>query len=876
MACDALNDSYVLGGCERVLATRDSEAVGLRTSAPVIVQRHEDRFRLPRAEDSHLLTVTHVEAADISLGNVPHLDLDGPHPQREEVLSSDRRGDRPSARTSVVNSASVPLRDTQAALDQANARVAALLERNEELSRQAFGPTHSVVGSRASSLPINPVFFCMLSVLLCAPLVYSQPAWLCPTDPQDPFLQIPLPFNCSQLVPRVTSPPQNTSIHLYRPNTKTYNSPAVLCKIVDSSVTYSVNFFGARSEAHSESSRTVTIEHCRQMQQHARCEYGSLVRSGSVSKTSHTLDFTWPSAPFGCCTEYTLTVTNCFLISTMVHGRHGSSSPDSPVGDTRHCVYKDGSCVLRDGSVLLWSPDTEETCQFVFVSKLKGQQMDSVWLSSSGEFALSWSASNPAVVDCGHSLIISDQGYALSIVQRSPRAAPAAAAVGLVTSNQLAAQLLAVEDAAQTVLPEGSVPRVDAPSGDVPALPSTSLTIFHNLVLTNVSELVPDQRLGELWETRSHERLLDSLTHGTSASASHTTTTTSSNFLPTWVSLLPGTPFQWWTTVCCLYVSAKLLGAIAGFYVRLNYPGAARLLRAWRRHRESSTHQEDVATSPPHIVSRSFSPRASANLQLTRLELDSSSTWPPKASVSPVVVNSFLCSGDYFVAQIPVKVNQVRMLALVDTGAAISLTSGDLAPLLGCFSLQPSPIQCAIGVAGIPVRILGSAFVQFQIGIHTIRHPIYFTQLQSVPTAATSYNVILGNDLLRRLPSWNIDYSARTFNVGDTAIGITSIRPFGGAVDPVKVRVAQTTVLQPASGSLVWCSAGDPKEQQLVSLLDQEQRLFESSLFVPPALLPAGPCRVMITNPTSRPHILYQGQTIGSAIPVYEFQPPSA
>ncbi|VDL81906.1 unnamed protein product [Nippostrongylus brasiliensis] len=367
-----------------------------------------------------------------------------------QVLTSDRQSDRAPAPSPVVDSASVSLLDTQEALDQANARVAALLKRNEELSRQAFGPTHSAVSSRASSLPINPVFFCMLSVLLCAPLVYSQPVWLCPTNPQDPFLQIPLPFNCSQLVPRVTSPPQNTSIHLYRPNTKTYNSPAVLCKIVDSSVTYSVNFFGARSEAHSESYRTVTIEHCRQMQQHARCEYGSLVRSGSVSKTSHTLDFTWPSAPFGCCTEYTLTVTNCFLISTMVHGRHGSSSPDSPVGDTRHCVYKDGSCVLRDGSVLLWSPDTEEACQFVFLSKLKGQQLDNVWLSSSGEFALSWSASSPTVVDCGHSLIISDQGYALSVIQRSPRAAPAAAAVGIVTSNQLAAQLLAVEDAAQT------------------------------------------------------------------------------------------------------------------------------------------------------------------------------------------------------------------------------------------------------------------------------------------------------------------------------------------------------------------------------------------------------------------------------------------
>ncbi|VDP14220.1 unnamed protein product [Heligmosomoides polygyrus] len=99
---------------------------------------------------------------------------------------------------------------------------------------------------------------------------------------------------------------------IYRSNTK--RSPASSCKIVEQTVFYFVNFFGARSESHAESYKTVSVEHCRLMVQHGRSKFGSLTKSGSVAKTFNPLEFEWPSAPFGFCIEHKLTVVNCFLV----------------------------------------------------------------------------------------------------------------------------------------------------------------------------------------------------------------------------------------------------------------------------------------------------------------------------------------------------------------------------------------------------------------------------------------------------------------------------------------------------------------------------------------------------------------------------------
>ncbi|XGW35026.1 hypothetical protein V3C99_018791 [Haemonchus contortus] len=172
-----------------------------------------------------------------------------------------------------------------------------------------------------------------------------------------------------------------------------------------------------------------------------KCAHGELSSHGGIWKTTNELSFEFPSAPFECCSTHVNVVYNCYLIEIRVHAHHGKESPQSAAGDMSSCLYKDGECILQDGSVAISTPDEEEECRFVSVSKMKGILMNSVWLSESKEFALSWSDQSPLALYCRMQLILIDQGYAIAFVRRFSRSADA----GSVTSNQLGAQLLAVE-----------------------------------------------------------------------------------------------------------------------------------------------------------------------------------------------------------------------------------------------------------------------------------------------------------------------------------------------------------------------------------------------------------------------------------------------
>ncbi|XGW13376.1 hypothetical protein V3C99_000032, partial [Haemonchus contortus] len=178
---------------------------------------------------------------------------------------------------------------------------------------------------------------------------------------------------------------------------------------------------------------------------HHRCAHGDLTALSGVWRTQNFLKFSFPSAPFGCCVSHRKEVTNCYLYSTEVHVRHGELSPQAAVGDLSACSYADGSCTLADGSLLIWTPDTEEACEYIFVSRLTGYRSDTIWVSDDKEFALSWPNQSTTFWDCAKELTLTDQGYAVAISRRQPRGV--SEDVGMVTSNQLAAQLLAVEGA---------------------------------------------------------------------------------------------------------------------------------------------------------------------------------------------------------------------------------------------------------------------------------------------------------------------------------------------------------------------------------------------------------------------------------------------
>ncbi|EYC22232.1 hypothetical protein Y032_0017g3228 [Ancylostoma ceylanicum] len=568
-----------------------------------------------------------------------------------------------------IQALSLSLQEKQAALEQSDARVNALMKRNDELASSTFGRPATSSSRVSRNIPdVRLLLPCVMMLANISPSdALSSSAWLCPRSPSDVLARVPLSYNCSRIIPQVDAKPEPMSVHIFRPNTQRYDTAASLCRIVTRSVTFSVNFFGARTESHHEDYQIVSLEACKLMMQHHRCEHGTMTENSGSWATTNELTFDWPSAPFGCCSEQRVSVSNCYLVNTIIHMRHGSEFPDSPAGDLHQCTYAAGSCTMQDGSMLVWTPSQEESCQYISVTKMKGHRLGDIWISDSKEFALSWRDDSDHVHDCGKELTISDQGYAVMSVHRIPRSADAK--VGLVTSNQLAAQLLAVEDTVEMavsalfrhalsalcdrtnllalslhaslaanptltvrrlldrhdlaasylgndliqihrcmvippkhyrVMPfngtcytkpqvefslssgtsmrmfidsmtmvltheaqqvdclaahhfyfaaEGSFERFDAITGETSpvtkiqsiGLPSTvnssvialPLTIFHNLVLTNLSELTRDHQLQELWSTVNQDHLL----HATRAVAtvSHESTpTATSNFLSPW------------------------------------------------------------------------------------------------------------------------------------------------------------------------------------------------------------------------------------------------------------------------------------------------------------------------------------------------------
>ncbi|KIH61097.1 hypothetical protein ANCDUO_08636 [Ancylostoma duodenale] len=120
--------------------------------------------------------------------------------------------------------------------------------------------------------------------------------------------------------------------------------------------------------------------------------------------------------------------------------------------------------------------------------------------------------------------------------------------------------------------------------------------------------------------------------------------------------------------------------------------------------------------------------------------------------MSPINVLSFNDSHKFVVAQIPIKANGISMLGLIDTDAAIPVASCELADLLGIFHLDKSPITSAVGIAGIPISLIGSANLEFQIGTNSVTATVHFTKGPYIPREADSFNISMKRQHCNRRP----------------------------------------------------------------------------------------------------------------------------
>ncbi|EFO95724.1 hypothetical protein CRE_14025 [Caenorhabditis remanei] len=104
-----------------------------------------------------------------------------------------------------------------------------------------------------------------------------------------------------------------------------------------------------------------------------------------------------------------------------------------------------------------------------------------------------------------------------------------------------------------------------------------------------------------------------------------------------------------------------------------------------------------------------------------------------------------------FCAKIPIKANDFSCVALVDTGATITVTSGIMCSCLGIPSPEPHQKEALVAFGNNKVEIVGSRMVTFSIGSYKIQHRVHFTAEPCTPRG--QYDFILGTDILSRLPA---------------------------------------------------------------------------------------------------------------------------
>ncbi|VDP62411.1 unnamed protein product [Heligmosomoides polygyrus] len=165
-------------------------------------------------------------------------------------------------------------------------------------------------------------------------------------------------------------------------------------------------------------------------------------------------------------------------------------------------------------------------------------------------------------------------------------------------------------------------------------------------------------------------------------------------------------------------------------------------------------------------------------------------------------------------------------------------------------------------MAGIPVKLVGSAQLKLQIGGSSVEETVHFTDGACIPKESTSYNIILGNNVLAALLPWTFDYGERVLMVKDGAINILSVFPDPVANEkPIAVRVAESTTLKPGTETFVPCYTSRLVETP-VMLVAQSSQLQDKSIMVAPAILRSGTMKLLVSNPTERPQLLYKDQRI--------------
>uniref|UniRef100_A0A914Z7V0 RNA-directed DNA polymerase n=1 Tax=Panagrolaimus superbus TaxID=310955 RepID=A0A914Z7V0_9BILA len=238
-----------------------------------------------------------------------------------------------------------------------------------------------------------------------------------------------------------------------RPNTVQYSTSAIHCYCINAKDSHTRGFFGGHTYGEVKSATPITAAECAELQaEHGK---GGLIQFEGFAGTAHKPQFPDRNWPFWMQNDE-IPVKNCYIANATVLSQYGTPFIQKSMAPTISCDYQAGECQMDTDGVMLWKPEKKQTCKFVEAMTFNGSFSAGMFVDDRRQLALTFDSAT-YIIDCDASLVISDQGYAVfqevfeEAKSRPKRHVFSSVDVGPVYSNQLAAQLTALQHNTDTL-----------------------------------------------------------------------------------------------------------------------------------------------------------------------------------------------------------------------------------------------------------------------------------------------------------------------------------------------------------------------------------------------------------------------------------------
>uniref|UniRef100_A0A1I7U677 RNA-directed DNA polymerase n=1 Tax=Caenorhabditis tropicalis TaxID=1561998 RepID=A0A1I7U677_9PELO len=421
--------------------------------------------------------------------------------------------------------------------------------------------------------------------------------------------------------------------------------------------------------------------------------------------------------------------------------------------------------------------------------------------------------------------------------------------------------------------------------------------IFHNLVIGSLSENIPDAHYDEIWEAmQGSPEALTRIINSHSDPSSGTLPMSDVKETVNWwlrAKYIAEIAFFIWTLLCNLTITILVTVAVA-YGVAKFYVGPWLLSIHASKVAENNSGRS-VTPLPTPVASPTqapWTPRTRDNEVSSPADTPSSLNWREVERLKPLRVPdcskamqrlrppAYTCSlsdRGYFTAQIPITANGISFWALVDTGAGFTVASQAICPLIGVSRLNPPTVDHAVGLGGNEVGIAGSTPVTFVIGSIALMQNTNFTVGKCCPEGINNYDFILGNDILSRLPKFHLDYTNGFFEMGDDKLPLGTLRDRTVFPSKYEVHMYKDTIIPPMTEAFVQCVVPLCSEDQDLVLISQANTISHMDLMVAPAIFANATPKLLFTNPTNEPKLIYANTTVATATDLNaEDETPSA